>query len=91
MPATIIVGGFWGDEGKGKIVAYLANSDRPSIIVRGGVGPNAGHTVEIHGQKFGVRMLPSGFVYRDARLFIGAGVLMPATTSSPCALTRYSP
>lgn len=76
MPATIIVGGFWGDEGKGKIVAHVANTDKPSIIARGGVGPNAGHTVEIQGQKFGVRMIPSGFVYKPARLLIGAGVLV---------------
>ncbi len=76
MGATIIVGGFWGDEGKGKIVAHVAFSDRPEIIARGGVGPNAGHTVEINGQKFGVRMVPSGFVYKDAKLLIGAGVLV---------------
>ncbi|MDW7990527.1 MAG: adenylosuccinate synthetase, partial [Archaeoglobaceae archaeon] len=76
MSSTIIVGGFWGDEGKGKIVAHVANSDKPSIIARGGVGPNAGHTVEIQEQKFGVRMIPSGFVYKSARLLIGAGVLV---------------
>ena len=76
MSAAIVVGGFWGDEGKGKIISHLAYSDRPKIIVRGGVGPNAGHTVEFGGKKFGVRMLPSGFVYRDAKLLIGAGVLV---------------
>lgn len=76
MPATIVVGGFWGDEGKGKIISYIAHSDKHRIIARGGVGPNAGHTVEVDGKKFGVRMLPSGFVYRDARLLIGAGVLV---------------
>lgn len=76
MSATVVVGGFWGDEGKGKIIAHLAYSDKPRIIVRGGVGPNAGHTVEFNGKKYGVRMLPSGFVYSDARLLIGAGVLV---------------
>jgi len=76
MSATVVVGGFWGDEGKGKIIAHLAYSDKPRIIVRGGVGPNAGHTVEFNGRKYGVRMLPSGFVYSDARLLIGAGVLV---------------
>jgi len=76
MPSTIVVGGFWGDEGKGKIIAHLAYSDKPKIIVRGGVGPNAGHTVEFNGKKFGVRMIPSGFVYREAQLRIGAGVLV---------------
>ena len=76
MVATIIVGGFFGDEGKGKIVAHVAFSDKPTIIARGGVGPNAGHTVEIGDQKFGVRMIPSGFVYKNARVLIGAGVLV---------------
>jgi adenylosuccinate synthase len=76
MVSTIIVGGFFGDEGKGKIVAHVAFSDKPSIIARGGVGPNAGHTVEIGQNKFGVRMIPSGFVYENARILIGAGVLI---------------
>jgi adenylosuccinate synthase len=76
MAATIIVGGFFGDEGKGKIVAHIAHRDKPTIIARGGVGPNAGHTVVAGGQRFGVRMIPSGFVYPKARLLIGAGVLV---------------
>ncbi len=76
MESTIIVGGFFGDEGKGKIVAHIAFTDKPRIIARGGIGPNAGHTVEVSGNRFGVRMIPSGFVYPDARLLIGAGVLV---------------
>ena len=76
MGATIIVGGFFGDEGKGKIVAHVAFADKPAIIARGGIGPNAGHTIDVRGRKFGVRMIPSGFVYPDARLLIGAGVLV---------------
>jgi adenylosuccinate synthase len=76
MPSTIIVGGFFGDEGKGKIIAYLAKHDNPAVIARGGVGPNAGHTVEIEGKKYGLRMVPSGFVCESARLLIGAGVLV---------------
>jgi len=76
MPATVVVGGFWGDEGKGKIIAYLSSVDKPEVIVRGGVGPNAGHTVEFEGKRYGVRMLPSGFVYKKARLLVGAGVLV---------------
>jgi len=42
MTSTVVVGGFFGDEGKGKIISYLAIKDNPKIIVRGGVGPNAG-------------------------------------------------
>ncbi|MDI6643063.1 MAG: adenylosuccinate synthetase [Candidatus Hodarchaeaceae archaeon] len=76
MSCTIIAGGTWGDEGKGKIVAYLALNDKPKIIARAGVGPNAGHTVYYQGKKFGLRQIPSGFVYEDARLLIGPGVLI---------------
>ncbi len=76
MSCTIIVGGNFGDEGKGKIVSHVAHQDKPTIISRGGVGPNAGHTVMVGDKKFGVRMCPSGFVYPDARLMIGTGVLV---------------
>lgn len=44
LPCLVAVGGFYGDEGKGKIIAYLARKDNAAIAVRGGVGPNAGHT-----------------------------------------------
>ena len=76
MSCTIIVGGFFGDEGKGKVVAHIANKDKPTIISRGGVGPNAGHTVQVGTKEYGVRMVPSGFVYKDAKLCIGSGVLV---------------
>jgi len=76
MPSTIVVGGFFGDEGKGKIIAYLAKHDKPGVVARGGVGPNAGHTVVVDGKKYALRMVPSGFVYESARLLIGAGVLV---------------
>ena len=76
MSCTIIVGGFFGDEGKGKVVAHIANKDKPTIISRGGVGPNAGHTVQVGTKEYGVRMVPSGFVYKEAKLCIGSGVLV---------------
>lgn len=76
MSCTIIVGGFFGDEGKGKIVAHIACHDKPIIISRGGVGPNAGHTVQVGEREYGVRMVPSGFVYKEAKLCIGSGVLV---------------
>ena len=76
MPSTVVVGGFFGDEGKGKIISYMANKDSPSIIARGGAGPNAGHTI-VDGQRTcKVRMLPCGFVNRSARLGIGPGVVV---------------
>jgi len=71
-----VVGGFFGDEGKGKIVSYLALKDKASIVVRAGVGPNAGHTVHYRGKTYKLRQIPSGFVYEKARLLIGPGVLV---------------
>ncbi len=74
MPCTVIVGGFFGDEGKGKIAAYLAMKDKPDICVRGGNGPNAGHTVIHDGVQYSLRLIPSGFVNHSTRLLIGPGV-----------------
>ena len=76
MPSTVIVGGFYGDEGKGKIVSYLAIKDNPTVAVRGGVGPNAGHTIEHDNKKYKVRMLPSAFLNPNTRLLIGPGVVV---------------
>ncbi len=73
---TIVVGGQWGDEGKGKVISYLCMKDKPDIIARAGVGPNAGHTVVYKGKKYPLRLTPSGFLYERARLLIGAGVLV---------------
>jgi adenylosuccinate synthase len=75
----VVAGGQWGDEGKGKIIAYLALHDKPKIVARAGVGPNAGHTVFYDGKKFGLRQVPCGFVYGKARLLIGPGVLVNPT------------
>ncbi len=76
MTCSILVGGAWGDEGKGKCITYLCDNDKPDIIARAGVGPNAGHSVEFNGEKYGLRLTPSGFVHTDAKLMIGAGVLV---------------
>ena len=76
MTCSILVGGAWGDEGKGKCITYLCDTDKPDIIARAGVGPNAGHSVEFNGEKYGLRLTPSGFVHTDAKLMIGAGVLV---------------
>jgi len=76
LPCMIVAGGQFGDEGKGKIVAYLALNDKPKIVARAGVGPNAGHTVHFRGKKFGLRQVPCGFVYEGARMLIGPGVLV---------------
>jgi adenylosuccinate synthase len=76
MPCTVTVGGFFGDEGKGKVIAYLAKNDNVSIAVRGGVGPNAGHTFVYGGKTHKVRMLPSAVLNLPTKLLIGAGVLI---------------
>jgi adenylosuccinate synthase len=76
MTLTVICGGFWGDEGKGKILSYLALTDKPAIVVRAGVGTNAGHTIEYENKEYKLRMIPSGFINPSIRLLIGAGVLV---------------
>lgn len=76
MPSIVVVGGFFGDEGKGKIISYLAMNDNPTIIVRGGVGPNAGHTVKDGDKIYKIRMLPSGFLNKQAKVMIGPGVVV---------------
>ena len=76
MPCTVIVCGFFGDTGKGKIISYLALKDKIAITARAGVGPNAGHTVVYKGIEYKLRMLPSAFVYDKCRLLIGPGVLV---------------
>lgn len=70
---TIVVGGFYGDEGKGKVVGYLAVHDKPQIVVRAGSGPQAGHTVT---PKVKVTQVPSGLVNPKARLLIARGTLI---------------
>lgn len=70
---TIVVGGFFGDEGKGKIVGYLATHDKPHIVVRAGSGPQAGHTV-VSGLK--VTQVPSGLINPRSRLLIARGTLI---------------
>ncbi|HET9009397.1 MAG TPA: adenylosuccinate synthetase [Nitrosarchaeum sp.] len=76
MTSTVVVGGFFGDEGKGKIISYLAMKDNPKIIVRGGAGPNAGHTIRDGDKTYKVRMLPSGFLNKNAKVMIGPGVVI---------------
>ncbi|UCD45645.1 MAG: adenylosuccinate synthetase [Candidatus Bathyarchaeota archaeon] len=76
MSCTVVVDGFFGDGGKGKIVSYLVVADDVSVCARGGVGPNAGHTVVDNGVTFKLRMVPCGFVNHDTRLLIGPGVVV---------------
>ncbi|MGQ9530419.1 MAG: adenylosuccinate synthetase [Candidatus Bathycorpusculaceae bacterium] len=72
MPCTVIAGAFWGDEGKGKIVSYLALKDKLDFCVRTG-SVNAAHTVWIGGKRYALHMVPAAFVYEKCRLLLGAG------------------
>lgn len=76
MTCTVVVCGFFGDTGKGKVISYLALKDDVVITARAGVGPNAGHTVVYKGKSYKLRMVPSAFVNERCRLLIGPGVLV---------------
>jgi len=76
MPCSVVVCGFFGDTGKGKVISYLALKDKLDVTARAGVGPNAGHTVVYRGAKYGLSMLPSAFVNENCRLLIGPGVVV---------------
>ncbi len=76
MVCTVVVDGFFGDTGKGKIVSYLAVADDVGVCARAGVGPNAGHTVVKEGRTYKLRMVPSAFVNPKTRLLIGPGVVV---------------
>ncbi|MBI2675258.1 MAG: adenylosuccinate synthetase [Candidatus Aenigmarchaeota archaeon] len=69
----IVVGGFYGDEGKGKICAYLSMADDFDYVVRAGGGPQAGHTI-FPGKS--VRQVPCGVVNRRSRLLVSRGTLI---------------
>jgi len=71
---NILIGGFFGDEGKGKVAAYLALKDSPSLSVRTG-SINAGHTVTYMGKQWKVRIIPSAFVNKSTYLGLGPGAL----------------
>jgi adenylosuccinate synthase len=74
MPATVIVGAQWGDEGKGKIVDLLAQSS--DIVCRYQGGPNAGHTIVRDGETFKLHHVPSGILYGGKVCVMGAGCVV---------------
>jgi adenylosuccinate synthase len=73
VPATVIVGAQWGDEGKGKIVDLLAQES--DVVCRYQGGPNAGHTVIVEGETFKFRHLPSGILSGKISV-LGAGCVV---------------
>ena len=72
MPATVVIGGQWGDEGKGRIVDLLARD--ASVIARYSAGNNAGHTIINNLGLFALHLVPAGIFYPDKTCLIGNGV-----------------
>ena len=63
MSSVVVLGAQWGDEGKGKIVDYLAQ--KADAVVRYSGGSNAGHTVVVNNINYKLRLLPSGVLFND--------------------------
>src|SRR3989442_13208855 len=74
MPATVVIGAQCVDEGKGKIVDYLA--DRADVVVRFQGGANAGHTVQVVDELYAFHLLPSGVLRKRTMNVIGNGVVI---------------
>jgi adenylosuccinate synthase len=74
MPAVVIVGAQWGDEGKGKATDLLG--ERVDYVVKPNGGNNAGHTVVVHGEKFELKLLPAGILSPSVTPVIGNGVVV---------------
>ena len=78
MPATVIVGTQWGDEGKGKVTDTFAKEMQ--VVVRYQGGHNAGHTLVVDGERFALRLLPSGVLYDHVTPVIANGVVVDPVT-----------
>ncbi|CAN5915215.1 adenylosuccinate synthase [soil metagenome] len=74
MPAIVIVGAQWGDEGKGKIVDIY--TERADMVVRFGGGPNAGHTLVVGNDKLVVRLVPSGILRAETTCVLAQGMVI---------------
>ena len=74
MSTVVITGAQWGDEGKGKVIDFLASQS--DVVVRGQGGNNAGHTVVVGDKKYALRLIPSGILNPEAINIIGNGVVL---------------
>ena len=74
MPATVVVGTQWGDEGKGKFTDLVAKEMH--LVVRYQGGHNAGHTIVVDGESFALQLVPSGILYDHITPIIGNGVVV---------------
>jgi len=70
----LVVGLFWGDEGKAKIVDFL--TPYAEVVVRYQGGANAGHSVEVAGQRFVLHQVPTGILHPDKKCVLGAGMVI---------------
>lgn len=71
---VVIIGAQWGDEGKGKIVDFLAQD--AGVVVRFSGGANAGHTIVLSGETFALHLVPSGIFYPDKTVLLGSGMVI---------------
>ncbi|WP_019120865.1 adenylosuccinate synthase [Brevibacillus massiliensis] len=74
MSTVVVVGSQWGDEGKGKITDYLAET--AEVVARYQGGNNAGHTIIFNGNKYKLHLIPSGIFYKDKVCVIGNGMVI---------------
>ena len=74
MPATVLIGSQWGDEGKGKITDHL--SEDADVVVRYQGGNNAGHTIVVGDERFALTLIPSGVLYPRVTPVIGNGCVV---------------
>ena len=74
MPVTAVVGGHWGDEGKGKVVDALAGE--MDLVIRYNGGSNAGHTIVNDRGTFRLHLVPSGVLHSRVTCLIGPGVVV---------------
>jgi adenylosuccinate synthase len=85
LPATVVVGTQWGDEGKGKLTDLLAKDMH--LVVRYQGGHNAGHTIVVDGATFALQLVPSGVLYPHTVPVIGNGVVVdPAVLLAECEM-----
>lgn len=70
----VVMGAQWGDEGKGKIVDYLASG--AEYVVRYAGGANAGHTIVVGSQEYALHLVPSGILYPNKKVFLGMGMVI---------------
>lgn len=70
----VVLGAFYGDEGKGKIIDYLSKESKYAVRFSG--GNNAGHTIEVDGKKFAFHLIPSGILNKNVKAILGNGVVI---------------